>query len=266
MSWTSCKLRPCSCDFILGNLITRDQIRRERKAKDHIHVFTVQKMRLLLIVSPDERPALPAICKMVLCHFSRMILDVFSAYLSLQPMEGCPDRSHIFACLNRACHSSSPMEWSAWAVLTISCVTVSPILKLTWSKYSSSKPWEYRMSFNSYNDEHPLGKTRRVVAAELIGLTQRVAILRYPLAQGCGTWFLAYVANRVTLAEESVVRPVGRAGEILDCCRQREIYSLNALQIKVTLIAVDTGHCCPRIPDSSLKFYIHMLLFWNLQI
>lgn len=75
------------------------------------------------------------------------------------------------------------------------------------------------MSFNSHNNERPLGRTLRVVAAELIGQTQRVARLRYLLAEGCSTWFLAYVANRVTLAEESVVRPVSGAGEILDCCR-----------------------------------------------
>jgi hypothetical protein len=107
------------------------------------------------------------------------------------------------------------MEWSAWTVLTISCVTVavSPILKLAWSKYPSNKPWEYRMSFNSHNSERPL---------------VRIAILRFLLAEGCGTWFLSYVANRVTLAEESVVRNVSRAGEIMDCRRQREIYSLNA--------------------------------------
>ena len=173
----------------------------------------------------------------------------------------------IYACLNRARHSSSPMEWSAWAILTISCVTfaVSPLLKLTWSKYSSNKPWEYRMSFNSHNGEHPLGRTLRVVAAELFGLTERIAILRYLLAEWCGICYLTYVAIRVTLAEESVVRPVIRAREILDSCRQREIYSLNALQMKVTLIAVDAGHCCARIPDSSIKFYVHML-FWNLKI
>ena len=173
----------------------------------------------------------------------------------------------IHSCWNGACHSSSPMEWSAWAVLTISCVTVavSPILKLAWSKCPWNKPWEYQISFNSHNNERPLGRTLRAVAAELIGLTQRIAILRFLLAEGCVTWFLAYVANRVTLAEDSVVRNVSRAGEILDCCRQREIYSLIVLQIKVTLIAVDAGYCSARIPDSSIKFYIHML-FWNLKI
>jgi len=43
------------------------------------------------------------------------------------------------------------------------------------------------MSFNSHNNERPLGKTLRVVATELNGLTQRIEILRYLLAEGCGT-------------------------------------------------------------------------------
>jgi len=35
------------------------------------------------------------------------------------------------------------------------------------------------MSFNSHNNERPLGRTLRSVAAELTVLTQRIAILRY---------------------------------------------------------------------------------------
>jgi len=52
------------------------------------------------------------------------------------------------------------------------------------------------VSFNFHNSEHPLGRTLRVVAIELIGLTERIAILRYLLAEGCGTCYLSYVVNR----------------------------------------------------------------------
>jgi hypothetical protein len=43
------------------------------------------------------------------------------------------------------------------------------------------------MSFHSHKNERPLRRTLRSVAAELIGLTQRIAILLYLLAEGRGT-------------------------------------------------------------------------------
>jgi hypothetical protein len=121
------------------------------------------------------------------------------------------------------------------------------------------------MPFNSHNNERLLGRTLRVVAAELIGLTQNSDTTVRTVRR---MWYLIFgirskschFGGRVGCSS----RKSGR--EILDCCRQREIYSLNALKIKVTLIAVDAGHCCARIPGSSIKFCIHMLLFWNLKI
>ena len=145
ISWASCKLRLRSWDFILGNVITWDQIWRERTAKDHVHVFTVQTLRLLVIVSPDERAELPAICEMVLRHLSRTILGVFSSiYLCNQwrvDLNADTYSPEIYACLSRTyskfTHGIVSMSFSDHFVR---CLCSFPDLKLTWIKCSSNKP------------------------------------------------------------------------------------------------------------------------------